>query len=406
MRVDIFEKYGGFDADILSKYQQSCVISEDLLGLVSEGGYIHIILSSTRGRVTMTYDYYLRVMGTVSGPANRVYSSLPTVGTLLQMANIQPGLQRRSSTLRYNFGKQGDTYAEKYYKLHFARVIPEVPETGSLIGVTTPEAYSAFIPGNGARIEYNDGYDETMFRGDEYVCAVSSDVLDWSEDGLLSLTARSNIGLRGTVAVELTIAGTVYGAGGPLVLIPFDVASELGVESSMQPPYTERMGARLADNNDLDAFKQTAMRTFHDAGVFFNEQTFSMTIYDAEFYNITEALMQTIFFVDAATPFVYVIAVSVGFIASYLLTRRRKAEFANMRSIGVSKAGIFFGALFEQTVLCAAGATLGCALFALTWEDIFIERTLIFLACYVLGAAFSAAGAAGTDVLKLLRDKG
>jgi ABC-type antimicrobial peptide transport system permease subunit len=165
------------------------------------------------------------------------------------------------------------------------------------------------------------------------------------------------------------------------------------------------MGARLADNLELVDFKQTAVRTFKDVGTFFNVQVFSMTIYDSVFYEITEALMQTIFFIDIATPFIYFIAVCVGFIASFLLTRRRKGEFAMMRSVGVSKAGIFMGALFEQTMLCAVGVALGCFLFTLTWDYVFIERPLIFLGCYMLGAAVSAARAAGTDVLRLLRDK-
>jgi len=61
--------------------------------------------------------------------------------------------------------------------------------------------------------------------------------------------------------------------------------------------------------------------------------------------------------------------------------------------------------LFEQAALCALGVALGCILFTLTWDYVFIERPLIFLGCYMLGAVISAARAAGTDVLRLLRDK-
>jgi len=61
--------------------------------------------------------------------------------------------------------------------------------------------------------------------------------------------------------------------------------------------------------------------------------------------------------------------------------------------------------LLEQTLLCVVGAALGCVLFRLTWGHVFIERALIFIGCYMLGAAISAVRAAGTDVLRLLRDK-
>ena len=110
-------------------------------------------------------------------------------------------------------------------------------------------------------------------------------------------------------------------------------------------------------------------------------------------------------YVDIATPFVYFISISIGFIASFLLTRRRKSEFANMRSVGVGKGRIFLGALFEQTMLCAVGVVAAGALFSRVWGDVFIRESLIFLGCYMLGASISAARAAGTDVLRLLREK-
>ena len=152
-------------------------------------------------------------------------------------------------------------------------------------------------------------------------------------------------------------------------------------------------------------FKELATRTFTRVGIYFNPQVFAMTIYDAEFYDITEAFSQTIFFIDIATPFVYVLAVCVGFIASFLLTRRKIGEFAIMRSVGVNKMGIFFGTFLEQALLCAVGAALGSLLFTMTWGYVFITQPLIFLACYMLGVLVSAAKAAGTDVLRLLRDK-
>jgi ABC-type antimicrobial peptide transport system permease subunit len=140
-------------------------------------------------------------------------------------------------------------------------------------------------------------------------------------------------------------------------------------------------------------------------GVYFNDKTFAMTIFDAEYYDKTEALTQTIYFISFATPFVYALTACTGFVASYLLTRRRRGEFANMRSVGINKRDIFIGALFEQSALCAIGAAIGCAAFRMAWGDVYIRESALFLACYTLGAAISAARVAGTDVLKILRDK-
>ena len=406
MRVELFEEYERYGESLFHVYENACLLSEDLLGMVDDNGDLHIVVVVPRGQFVRIYDYYLTVAGTVSGPASRVYTSIPITATIMNtgVSGPKPAYLISDGIIRY-YNSDNERIMQKNFRYWYAYLMPEISVIGSVIGCSAPEAYDGLNPENGAVIEYYDGYDVTLFSTDEYICLVSEDVLNWAEDDVLSLDVKSKTGVPSNTNVELTIAGVVYGAGEGLVFTSFEVASQLGVEASGQPLYSESMSARLIDNNDLVDFKQTAMRTFKDVGVFFNDQVFSMTIYDSEFYNITEALMQTIFFIDFATPFVYAIAVSVGFIASYLLIRRRKAEFANMRSLGVNKVNIFFGALFEQTVYCAIGAILGCALFMLTWNNAFIWRSLIFVGCYALGAVFSAASAAGTDVLKLLRAK-
>jgi len=292
--------------------------------------------------------------------------------------------------------------------LHVLNLIQKTPLVGELIGITPPAAQDVVGGSDSWEIDFFEGYDGSVFASNEYVCVVSEELSGLVKDGVLHVDLLSRATVHAsTVEAELKVIGKVAGdeSANAIALAPFRTVTELAAGSDGMPPLTELLQATIADNRELDAFKENAMRVYKDVGVFFNEQTFSMIIYDSEFYDITEALQQTIFFIDIATPFVYIISISIGFVASYLLIRRRKAEFAMMRSIGVNRKSIFAGALFEQTVLCATGVAAGCALFTLTWDYIFIRQPLIFFACYVLGATISAANAAGTDVLKLLRDK-
>jgi hypothetical protein len=276
---------------------------------------------------------------------------------------------------------------------------------GSLVGITAIRAYSGFSRESGANLEFFEGYDENIFREHERICVVSEDALGMMQDGMLTVEVRSRGTHTNTVEVALRVVGIATGVKGSVVFAPFLTVSELGAGSDRMPPHTELIQAIVADNRQLDEFKETALRTFKDVGIYFNPQVFAMTIHDSEFYNITEVLQQTILFIDIATPIVYFMTVCFGFIASFMLTRRRKAEFAIMRSVGVNRFAIFFGALFEQSALCAIGVAAGSVLFSLTWGYVFIAQPLIFLICYVLGAIFSAARAAGTDVLRLLRAK-
>jgi hypothetical protein len=210
-----------------------------------------------------------------------------------------------------------------------------------------------------------------------------------------------------TVTVEplLTVVGTAPGLEPGVVYAPFWTVSRLAGETDGLPAYTERLAVTLADNRRLSEFKQTAWRSFPRAGPVWDSRPFSMTIYDSAFYDILEPLRQNIILIDVATPFVYLVAVAVGFLVSFLLTRRRRAEFAIMRSVGIGKWNLFAGALMEQAVLCAAGAAAGMLVVWVFWGYGSVTRPAIYLGCYTVGAAFSAIKAAGTDVLKILREK-
>ena len=131
----------------------------------------------------------------------------------------------------------------------------------------------------------------------------------------------------------------------------------------------------------------------------------AMTIYDSTFYETIEPLLQNTILVDIAIPIVYVIAVCVGFLAATLLTRQRKSEFAVMRSVGIHRRDVFTGVFSEQLILSLSGAVLGCALTVLIFREISIERPAVLLGCYLIGTIFAAARVAGTNVLKVMKDK-
>jgi hypothetical protein len=201
---------------------------------------------------------------------------------------------------------------------------------------------------------------------------------------------------------ELTVIGTVPEAG--MVYVPWLTVNEFANEIDGRPHYTESLRATVR-NWSLATFKTRASLSFPRVRPIHDTRPFAMTIYDSVFYETLEPLRQNIILVDVATPFIYAIAICVGFLTSILLTRRRKPEFAVMRSVGIHKRDIFVCALFEQAVLSAAGAAAGCVLVAAVWGYLSFERPAVFLGCFVFGALFSAIRAAGTNVLKIMRAK-
>ena len=398
------EYLDGYDEDVLSQNMDYCIVSKDVMAW-SEGTAIHALFFWNRGEyIVDCYGARLEIVGTVDGLSDdgMVFISTAAANSFFRGAGIQSSFN----------GFQVDELALAYQTVNGRKDIllhPIQYHIGVLIGISSGDVDETLTSEDDVQITYFEGYDESLFTSDEYVCIISENAMHMVENGMLTMIVQSRAGYSIPVGAELKVVGTVSisdEGDEAIVYAPFSAVSILGSESAMVPSHSEMLRATLANNRDLDDFKSMAIRSFREvSGYYFNPNVFSLTIYDDEFYDITESLQQTIFFIDIATPFVYAIVICIGFIASFLLTRRRKNEYANMRSVGVSRVSIFTCVLFEQAVLCAVGAAIGCVLFTLTWGIVLIRWALIFLCCYILGTAFSSIKAAGTDVLRLLREK-
>jgi hypothetical protein len=302
-------------------------------------------------------------------------------------------------------------------------------------------------------ITFYEGFDESLFLSNDPLCVISVDMLPLVKDGVLRAAVTGKLpdeyirelkpdvyfhedfyyivvildsgssyiqeipaaeayatfevieGETFVIESELTVAGTVDSLERGLIYAPFSTVAALAEKIDSLPLHTELLNITLADNRELLGFKTAAWMSFPRVRPLHDTRPFAMTIYDSAFYETLEPLRQNIILVDVATPFIYLLSIGVGFLTSVLLTRRRRSEFAVMRSAGVHRRHIFIGALTEQTVLSVAGTALGCAVIAAAWSYFSIERPAIFLVCYLLGAVFSAARAAGTDVMKILQER-
>jgi hypothetical protein len=329
----------------------------------------------------------------------------------------------------------------------------------TLIAITDTRADASLDPFYGSKITLFDGYDESIFLSSGLYALVSDDLYPLAINGKLDISISVQLpdeivptidgvmyqmqggemiyfilheekegsriwswmellsleddwwyirepGEIFTITENLTVIGTITGAEQGVVYSPFWRISELAEKLTEVPPFAESLSITLRNNRELDDFKDLAAMSFSRVNPISGTRPFAMTIMDLEFYETLEPLRQNIIVVDIATPFIYILSIAIGFLTSVLLTRRRKAEFAIMRSIGVSKWVVFTSALAEQSLLSVAGAALGFAFVSLVWDYASLTRPAIFLACYLIGAVFASIGAAGTNVMKVLRDRG
>ena len=284
---------------------------------------------------------------------------------------------------------------------------------GRLTGITSIEADRNLEPLSGAFIEFFEGYDESIFRTEELVCVVNVEMLSTlnTDAPVMAIMVQSTAvdpmrpyAVFTPIETELAVVGVSYGAGKD-VLAPFWTIAKLGTASDNLQTYSDIMSSVIADNNFISEFTAAASGRFARAGDVDTALPLSLTVYDGVYNEVIHRLRQNIQLIDSATPFIYLISVLIGFIASFLLTRRRKPEFAIMRSIGINKKDIFLGALTEQATLCAIGSVIGLLLFRVIFGYSLWSVPAMFTSCYILGSALSAQKAAGTNVLKILGQK-
>jgi len=284
---------------------------------------------------------------------------------------------------------------------------------GQLVGITSKEAERRLSSLGGGFIDFFEGYDESIFRTGRSVAVASSNLFGALNPAnpILSISVQSGafdpqhpFAVYPAVNTELVVVGISHGVGND-VIAPFWAVANLGTASDNFQTYSDIMFTFMADNRQIGEFGAAATGHFARAGDVGSTMPHALTVFDSVFNDVVHRLNQNIQLIDVATPFIYLILVLIGFIASFLLTRRRKPEFAIMRSIGVNRKDVFFGALMEQAVLCASGAILGLLLFWAVFGDIIWTVPLLFITCYVLGAVLSVQKTAGANVLKILSDK-
>ena len=242
---------------------------------------------------------------------------------------------------------------------------------------------------------------------DENTFTYKQNLWMWFDEDLgLVITAEFVEGETIINELELTVIGTVSGTENNKVYCPFwtmiAFLEEMEDETLI---YSESLSVIVADNRELSEFKNLASLSFSRTRAIITSMPFAMTIYDSNFFETIEPLLQNTILVDIAIPIVYMIAVSVGFLASTLLTRQRKSEFAVLRSVGIHKLDVFTGVFSEQLFLSLTGAVAGCVLALLIFKELSLQRPAVLMGCYLLGTIFAAARVAGTNVLKVMKEE-
>ena len=247
---------------------------------------------------------------------------------------------------------------------------------------------------SGVRVQFFDGFDETILRSEEDACLIPELM---EPDGQDALTVT-----LGTNRKTLKIVGTISGGSTNSIWVPFyfkwadDLSSAFPVQSCS---FTIRDNARLEQTKDdiFTWFSRPSVSNGSDAepfGVLVQDQTYQESL------NKLESSLERL---RLLLPLFAFLGAIISFLATYAMTRGRQKEFAVMRCLGLRQRKIFSMVLLEQLILILMGGSIGMCAGLLLGASIRTERISAILLLYLLGSATAAMSITRINVMQLMK---
>lgn len=163
---------------------------------------------------------------------------------------------------------------------------------------------------------------------------------------------------------------------------------------------------RLSDTSQLQQaknhLKQTGFSRVHDAARYRAYPIFE----DSAYLTSAEKLDSNIAYLQRVIPLAVVLVGLIGAAVAYLMTARRRAEIATLRSLGAYRRTVFAIIVGEQALLCLLGCGLGVLLWRLIapWSAASL-LSVVFSAGYLAGTVIAVICMLGSNLLSVLSEK-
>lgn len=281
------------------------------------------------------------------------------------------------------------------------RLIDNADTVGAmyLAGLTALEAEPNFRPEKGVEITWLDGYDASIFSGEEHLCLVSETLTADMEPEIpgqqLSLIfSYAYLDEKDEVqTVEYNLILTVVGyirEESNAIYCPYDVISYV-FQKVHENRTIAHISATLIDNNLLDAVKRDRNTWFAAptpgglrtewGHLGFDYYPYALDINDSLLVNAAATLENSIFISRVCSILIYVVSGGAGFLVGFLMIRKRKREIDLLRTLGTGTVSVFAGFALEQLLCIGLGILIGAAVFG--WHP--ISPLLILGGIYAAG---------------------
>ncbi|MBQ8260647.1 MAG: ABC transporter permease [Clostridia bacterium] len=291
-----------------------------------------------------------------------------------------------------------------------------------LIGMTSLSCDKQLLPEYGCEITWYEGYDESIFAGDDPVCIVPeamakpryynngkgeaplyfrTSVVNFvkDEDGFLMPVPQTS-----EYSCTLKIVGTYTAGDEKSIYCPYPVVEQVHGELEAER-FFDSISATIADNRRLEEFREIMSLCFtepssieeqlHWGSYVINRSNsyynafydYALDINDDNLFDLSAVLEESIKFNRTVTLIVVALSVIAGFLVGFLMIRRRKRDILLMRMVGESNARVYVGFALEQMICIILGIVIGGAYY--NWNP--MDKLIIFAVAYFIALSLALA---------------
>lgn len=283
-------------------------------------------------------------------------------------------------------------------------------EEYTLTGITSRQAKSALWAENGCTIQWDDGFDDTVFNGDHAICMISEAMAKKLEELELSgeafpITIEARYDFQTEYNGELEIAGIYYSEETTTIYCPWDTYAAILRNTGMYAS-ADSLSAVLRDNRKLEEFRVLSSQWFAEptpnaAGRDqVNGYYYALDINDSLLEQADINLSNSMSVNRIAVAAVLVMSTVAGALVGFLMIRNRRREILLMRTMGTPNLKIYGSFAFEQLLCAVPGALAGGTYFGFQP----ISALAMFIGVYFVGLSGALLIALGNNLLATMKE--
>lgn len=250
-----------------------------------------------------------------------------------------------------------------------------------VFGVTSVYADKSISPQEN-RIDWLNGFDDSVFESDTQVCVVSEDLyslLQQSDNVQLSLAVKARNSKDRTADLTMTIAGVVHGKTGA-VYCPWGEASKVCLELNGHLS-VDCISATIKENSRIEEFKENCASVYFvavdprgvpqpwEASPIYDSYPYALEVYDKTLNETVGTLENGMTVFRICQIAVVILTLGMGFIVGNLSVKHRQKELALQNLLGLPCGSIYSEVFVEFIIVSFSSLAFGVAALAIIFRE-------------------------------------